>query len=67
MTPADLLVFGLAARLGRFAHEVEKLSTREVRGWLKFYEHQAAQRPDDGAVDLKAMTPAQLRAAFPGR
>lgn len=67
MTPADLVIFGLASRLGRFAHEVESLSAREVRGWLTFFEQQAAHRRGDDAVDLKALSPAQLRAAFPGR
>jgi hypothetical protein len=65
------LVFALAARLGRTAAEVEALSAREVRGWLAHFRRaahaadQAARgEADDGALDLRAVDRATLRAAF---
>jgi hypothetical protein len=66
MSAHDELVFGLAARLGCFAHQVEALSAREVAGWLKHFRREAAREAAaaEGAVDLAELTPEQRRALF---
>jgi len=33
-------VYGLAERLGKFAHEVLKMPMQEMNGWLVYFQHQ---------------------------
>jgi len=33
-------VYGLAEKLGKFAHEVMAMPEQELRGWLAYYDHQ---------------------------
>jgi hypothetical protein len=70
----DRLVFNLAAHLGRTAAEVERLSAREVGGWLRHFRRvrraereareRAPQGADDGALELRTLDKATLRAMF---
>jgi hypothetical protein len=68
MSASEQIVFGIAARLGRFAHEVQALSAREVDAWVRYFQAcEAARGPDADALDLRSLTPEQRRAIFPGR
>ncbi len=62
--PGDTrILFALGARLHMSAARVERLSTREIAGWVQFFgEAQAA--PVDDVPEVQTLTRAQLRGMF---
>jgi hypothetical protein len=69
MTPDVRIMFQIGERLGMSVTAVEKMSVREVRGWMEYFLEQqgspaAPPNPDADALDPGAMDPASLRAAF---
>lgn len=62
------LVFALGERLQRTAGEVERLSVREVNGWLAHFRRQQLAREQaaagDGALELRGLDRATLRTMF---
>ena len=57
-------MFAIAERLHQPVDVVERMSARQVQGWVDYW------RPadeDDGALDLANLSPEQLRTMFPGR
>jgi hypothetical protein len=69
MSPALRVVFAIGERLGMSAAAVDRMSAREVQGWIDYYAESgaaaggAAPAPDD-AIPLASMSKAALRAAF---
>jgi len=58
-------LFFVAERLQKSVVVVERMSNREVAGWLAWFtERSSAPDDDDGALDPRTATPAQLRGAF---
>jgi hypothetical protein len=57
------MLFALGARLHMSAARVERMSVREVSGWIDFFTEQAAAS-NDGAMDVSTLSRAQLRAMF---
>lgn len=69
MSPERRLVFSIGERLGMSAAAVDRMSAREVQGWVDYFadagQAGAAQAPaPDDAVPLASMSKATLRAAF---
>jgi len=60
--PGTRILFALGARLHMSAAAVERLSTRELVGWVDFFSTPAAT--DDGVPDVATLTRAQLRSMF---
>jgi len=62
------VLFLIAERLHMSVVAVEQMSMREVRGWLAWFaEAQAAREKamnDDGALDPKSLSKAELRSMF---
>jgi hypothetical protein len=65
MSAPDRLTFALGARLHMSAAAVDRLSTREILGWVRFYREQQQAGGDEDALDPNNLTPSQLRAMFP--
>jgi len=60
--PSDVrILFALGARLHMPARDVERLSMREIVGWIEFFQPGAA---DDGVPDVRSLSRAELRAMF---
>jgi hypothetical protein len=58
-------LFFIAERLHMSVVEVERMSMREVNGWVAWFtEAQQQQAPADDALDPKKLTKQQLRAMF---
>jgi hypothetical protein len=61
-------LFFIAERLHLSVVAVERMSVREVRGWLAWFDEgsraQAQAQPPDDAIDPKQLTKAQLRRMF---
>ena len=57
-------MFAIAERLHLSVTAVERMSAREVQGWVDFWH--PAPAPDD-AIDLASLSREQLRGMFPGR
>jgi len=56
-------MFAIAERLHQPITVVERMSAREVQGWVDFW---GAQGADDGAIDMASLSQSQLRSMFPG-
>jgi len=61
MTSAVRILFAIGARLHMPARDVERLSMREIVGWVEFFSPTAA---DDGVPDVRTLSRAELRAMF---
>jgi len=59
-------MFAIAERLHQPLSVVERMSTREVQGWVDYWQA-AKPQEDDDAIDLATLSPAQLRTMFPGK
>ena len=60
-------MFYVAERLQKSVVFVERMSNRQVQGWVLWFGEKEAARaapPDDGALDPKQMTKQQLRSMF---
>lgn len=57
-------MFAIAARLHQPVRVVERMSAREVQGWVDYWQQPAA---DDDALELSTVPREHLRAMFPGR
>ena len=68
MSPERRLVFAIGERLGMSAAAVDRMSCREVQGWVDYFADAgpaAGQAPGpDDAIPLASMSKATLRAAF---
>jgi hypothetical protein len=65
MSPDERWLFAIAERLHMSVVAVERMSMREVMGWIDYFHDQAeAQRPPDDAVDMSKLSKTQLRAMF---
>jgi len=68
MSPERRLVFSIGERLGMSAAAVDRMSAREVQGWVDYFSdagQAGGQVPaPDSAVPLASMSKAALRAAF---
>ena len=72
MTGADRVLFVIGEKLHMSVADVERMSTREVWGWLDYFterqrtEQAPAQRPDPDAdaIPLRMLNKAARRAAF---
>jgi hypothetical protein len=72
MTPDVRVMFALGERLHMSVAAVERLSAREIRGWLDYFadrqqKEQAAAAPPDpdaDAIPLRLLNKAARRAAF---
>ena len=63
MIPADMrIVFAVGARLHMSAAAVERLSTRELLGWVEFFT--PTESANDGVPEVANLSRAQLRAMF---
>ena len=62
-------MFQIADRLHQPVTVIERMSTREVQGWIDFWNEpqQAQAAPDDDAIDMATLSPQALRSMFPGR
>jgi hypothetical protein len=56
-------MFAIAERLHLPVSAVERMSAREVQGWVDYWQAPA----DDGAIDMATLSQEQLRGMFPGR
>ena len=63
MSASTRILFALGARLHKSAAEIERLSVRELLGWVDFF-NAAAAAPVDDVPDVHTLTRAQLRAMF---
>jgi len=54
------IVFAVGARLHMSAAAVERLSMRELLGWVEYFTPTHAPA-DDGVPDVADLSPAQLR------
>lgn len=63
MTPGLRLMFAIAERLHQPVGVVERMSAREVQGWVDYWK--APAEPDD-AVELSTLSRDELRGMFPG-
>lgn len=59
-------MFAIAERLHLTVTTVERMSVREVQGWIDYW-HTPAPQTDDDALDLATLSPQALRSIFPGR
>jgi hypothetical protein len=59
-------MFAIAERLHQTVTTVERMSAREVQGWVDYWRTPAAAADDD-ALDLASLSPETLRSMFPGR
>lgn len=67
MTPEVRVMFAIAERLHQPVSVIERMSAREVQGWVDYFASaRAAQAEGDDALDLQGLSPAQRRAMFPG-
>jgi hypothetical protein len=57
-------MFAIAERLHVTVTAVERMSAREVQGWVDYWR---PADPDDDALDLAALSPETLRSMFPGQ
>jgi len=64
MSAERRLIFALGARLGISAAAVERLSAREVAGWVEFFNAHEQASANDGAVDLSRLSREERRAMF---
>ena len=64
-------MFQIAERLHLDVTAVERMSTRQVQGWIDFWNEAQplaeAGVANDDALDMAALSKAQLRTLFPGR
>lgn len=58
------LVFALGARLCMSAAAVERLSLREVLGWVEFFSGEATPDVDADALDPHTVSRTALKAMF---
>lgn len=65
------MLFFIAERLHMSVVAVERMSNREVQGWLTWWQPPRAQTPaaevappDDDAVELRTLSKAELRRMF---
>jgi hypothetical protein len=56
-------MFAIAERLHQPISVVERMSAREVQGWVTYWQPRSE---DDDAIDLATLSPEQLRGMFPG-
>ena len=61
--PGTRILFALGARLSMSAAAVERLSAREIAGWVDYFSS-AAPAPQDDALDVAQLSRAQLRSMF---
>lgn len=60
-------MFAIAERLHQPVDVVERMSGRQVAGWLEYWRQDpAAPAADDDAIELRTLSRDQLRAMFPG-
>lgn len=59
-------MFQIAERLHQPVTVIERMSRREVQGWMDYWQPPAAG-DDDDALDLASLSQQQLRSMFPGR
>lgn len=67
MSATTRMLFALGARLHMSVAAVERLSMRELVGWVDFFKAAASTataEPDDGIPDVRTMPRAQLRRMF---
>jgi hypothetical protein len=58
-------LFAIGARLGMSVASVERLSTRELVGWVEFFARtNGRDAANDGATELQTLSREQLRAMF---
>ena len=63
-------MFQIAERLHLDVTAVERMSVRQVQGWIDFWnapQQVAAAVPDDDAIQMATLSKHQLRSMFPGR
>jgi hypothetical protein len=58
------IMFAIAERLHQPVTVVERMSMREVQGWVDYWR---GPGEDDDALDLASLSATDLRAMFPGR
>ena len=59
-------MFAIAKRLHQPVSVIERLSARELQGWVDYW-WPADAAVDDGAIDMKTLSREDLRSMFPGR
>ena len=64
LAPELRIMFAIAERLHQPISVVERMSAREVQGWVDLL---ATRTQDDDAIDMATLSPEQLRGMFPGR
>jgi hypothetical protein len=69
MSPEDRVLFFVAERLQKSVVVVERMSHREVAGWLAWFKEAATAaaanaEPFDDAIDMRTLSKQQLRAMF---
>lgn len=63
--PYMRVLFAIGDRLHMSVREVERMSRRELQGWIDFFAAQRAENDSDAdAVDLKNLSPLARRAMF---
>jgi hypothetical protein len=62
VSPEDRALFFIAERLHVSVVAVERMSRRQVLGWLMWFDEQ--NKPADDALDVKALSKQQLRSMF---
>jgi hypothetical protein len=65
VSPEDRVLFFVAERLQQSVVAVERMSHREVAGWVQWFNERtgAANAPDD-AIEMRTLTKQQLRRMF---
>jgi hypothetical protein len=58
-------MFHIAERLHQPVTVIERMSVREVQGWIDHWGAKPA--PADDALDMSDLSPDELRTMFPGR
>jgi hypothetical protein len=66
MPGAEFVLFALGARLHKSAAEIERLSAREIAGWLDFFTPPPGGGPaaNDDVPEVASLSKAQLRSMF---
>lgn len=65
--PHVRILFAIGERLHMSVAAVERLSTREIQGWIDYFTPRPEPAPavvPDGSIALSAMSKAARRAAF---
>ena len=59
-------MFAIAERLHQPISTVERMSAREVQGWVDYWAQGSQPANDADVVDMKTLSREQLRGMFPG-